>query len=144
MLPGPPDRKNLIFRRKIIMFQRKVSNFARWSICAAVMLAHTLAANGQNLTDPNIASTTAPVIFNFVSTPDVGSISSLSADKETDVWATSVTSSVRRTVIQNGRCRTATTCPCWSNHYFISVDRCAIDGRSHTEPFRYLQELNRS
>jgi len=76
------------------MLLRKFANFSQWSLIAIVVLVRTLAAHGQNLTDQSIASTTAPVIFNFVSTPDIGSISSLSADKETDIWATSTTNSV--------------------------------------------------
>ena len=76
------------------MTSRKFRAFSHWSAFAAVMLAHTLTAHAQDLASQSIASTTAPVIFNFVSTPDVGSIGSLSADKETDIWATSVTNSV--------------------------------------------------
>src|SRR5215469_13549166 len=75
------------------MTSRKFGAFVSWSIYTAVLLLHTLAP-AQDLSNLSIASTTAPVIFNLVLTPDVGSISSLSADKETDIWATSATNSV--------------------------------------------------
>ena len=73
---------------------RKFRAFPQWCICVAVVVAHTLTAQEQNLANLSIASTTAPVIFNFVSTPDIGGVSSLSADMETDIWATSPINSV--------------------------------------------------
>src|SRR5215469_17449824 len=75
------------------MTSRKFGAFVSWSIYTAVLLLHTLAP-AQDLSNLSIASTTAPVIFNLVLTPDIGSVSSLSADKETDIWATSATNSV--------------------------------------------------
>jgi hypothetical protein len=76
------------------MTSRKFRAFPQWSTLVAVVLVHTLTAQGQGLANLSIASTTAPVIFNFVSTPDIGAVSSLSADKETDIWATSPINSV--------------------------------------------------
>ena len=67
----------------------KFRAFSQWCILAAVAVAHTLIAQEQSPANLSIASTTAPVIFHFVSAPDVGGVSSLSADKETDIWATS-------------------------------------------------------
>jgi hypothetical protein len=75
------------------MASRNVCTFLQWSLSAAVFLFNTFAASAQVLSDQSIASTTAPVIFNFVTTPDIGSITSISADKETDIWATSAISS---------------------------------------------------
>jgi hypothetical protein len=76
------------------MTSRKFGAFFQWSLFAAVLLVHTFPAHTQDLSNASLASTTAPVIFNFESTPDVGSIGSLSANKETNIWATSVTNSV--------------------------------------------------
>ena len=76
------------------MTSRKFGAFVSWSIYTVVLLLHTLAAPAQDLSNLSIASTTAPVIFNLVLTPGIGSVSSLSADKETDIWATSATNSV--------------------------------------------------
>src|SRR5215472_9291002 len=76
------------------MTSRKFGAFVSWSIYTAVLLLHTLAAPAQDLSNLSIASTTAPVIFHLLSTPDIGSVSSLSADKETDIWAASATNSV--------------------------------------------------
>ena len=73
------------------MTSRNVRAFSQWSLVAAVLLFHTLAASAQDLSNQSIASTTAPVLFNFVTTPDIGNIGSLSADSENDIWATSVT-----------------------------------------------------
>jgi len=75
------------------MTLQNVRALSHWSLIATVLLFHTVAAGAQDLSDQSIASTTAPVIFNFVTTPDIGSIGSMSADKETDIWATSNTSS---------------------------------------------------
>jgi len=76
------------------MTLRNVRGFSQWSLVATVLLFKTLAASAQDLSNQNIASSTAPVIFNFVTTPDVGSIGSLSADSENDIWATALTNSV--------------------------------------------------
>jgi hypothetical protein len=75
------------------MASRNARAFPQWSLVAAVLLFNTLAVSAQHLSDQSIASTTAPVVFNFVTTPDIGSTGSISADKETDIWATSNTSS---------------------------------------------------
>ena len=72
---------------------RKFHALSQWSLFAAVLF-NTLAASAQDLSNQSIASTTAPVIFNFVTTPDIGSVGSLSADTENDIWATSLTNSV--------------------------------------------------
>jgi hypothetical protein len=76
------------------MTSRKFGAFSQWSLFAAILLVHTFPAHTQDLSNVSLASTTAPVIFNFESTPDVGSIGSLSANRETNIWATSVTNSV--------------------------------------------------
>lgn len=75
------------------MTLRKVRALSHWSLVVAVLLCNNVAAVAQDLSNQSIASTTAPVIFNFVTIPDVGSIGSISANKETDIWATSNTSS---------------------------------------------------
>lgn len=75
------------------MTSRNVRATSHWSLVAAVFLLNTVAASAQDLFNQSIASTTSPVIFNFVTAPDIGSIGSISADKETDIWATSVTNS---------------------------------------------------
>ena len=76
------------------MTSRKFRAFPQWSTLVAVVLVHTLTAHAQNLANQSISSTSAPVIFNFVSTPDIGSVGSMSANKETNIWATSANSSV--------------------------------------------------
>jgi len=76
------------------MTSRNVRVFSQWSLVATVLLFKTLAAGAQDLSNQSIASSTAPVIFNFLTTPDIGSIGSLSADSENDVWATALTNSV--------------------------------------------------
>src|SRR5215813_9462091 len=72
---------------------RKFHALSQWSLFAAVLF-NTLAASAQDLSNQSIASTAAPVIFNFVTTPDIGSVGSLSADTENDISATSLTNSV--------------------------------------------------
>jgi hypothetical protein len=59
-----------------------------------LLLLLTLAVRAQDLSNESLAATTAPVIFNFVPMPDIGSIGSLSADSEHDIWATSLVNSV--------------------------------------------------
>ena len=66
---------------------RMFRDFSQWSVFAAVLLFHTLAGCAQT-------ATTAPVTFKFEATPDIGSVGSLSADSERDIWATSLTNSV--------------------------------------------------
>ena len=58
----------------------------------AVLVLSAAAAGAQDLS--SLASTTAPVIFQFVPTPQVDDVGSISADSEHDIWATSITSSV--------------------------------------------------
>jgi hypothetical protein len=97
MLPYPPinaARLSPAAKGILSMTSRKFGAFPEWSFFAAVLLVHTFPAHAQDVSNASLASTTAPVIFNFVSTPDIGSIGSLSADEETDIWATSVTNSV--------------------------------------------------
>ena len=60
----------------------------QWALFVIVSLLQTLTPVVQNVPNLSSAATTAPVIFNFVPTPDVGSIGSLAADTENDIWAT--------------------------------------------------------
>ena len=76
------------------MTSRKFRINSHWFIFTVAVLVYTLAANAQDLANQTLASTTAPVIFNFVSTPDIGSISSLAGNKESNIWAASATNSV--------------------------------------------------
>ena len=76
------------------MTSRNLRAFSLWSLAAAVLLFNTLAASAQDLSNQIIASTTAPVVFQFVAAPEIGSIGSLSADSENDIWATALTNSV--------------------------------------------------
>ena len=73
---------------------QKFSHRFQWALFVALSLLQTLTAGAQNISNLSSAATTAPVIFNFVPTSDIGSIGSLAADSENDIWATSVTNSV--------------------------------------------------
>jgi hypothetical protein len=48
------------------MTSRKFGAFSQWSLFAAVLLVHTFPAHAQDISNGSLASTTAPVIFNFV------------------------------------------------------------------------------
>ena len=76
------------------MSLQKLSHLSQWALFVAVSLLQTLTPRAQDASHLNIAATTAPVIFNFVSTPDIGSVGSLAADSENDIWAASLTNSV--------------------------------------------------
>src|SRR5215475_1693171 len=70
----------------------RLSSF--WSLFAAVVLLHTLMAQAQDFPSESLAAPAATVTFNFVPTPDIGSVSSLAADSEQDIWATSASNSL--------------------------------------------------
>ncbi|HTS35504.1 MAG TPA: hypothetical protein VMH04_07535 [Candidatus Solibacter sp.] len=64
---------------------------------ALLLLQFNLAAHAQapsTARNESVDVTTPPVTFNFVTTPDILSVNSLSADSENDIWATSVINSV--------------------------------------------------
>jgi hypothetical protein len=59
-----------------------------------LLIQFTLAASAQNASNDSSAATTTPVNFSSVTTPEVGSIGSLAADSENDIWATAVLESM--------------------------------------------------
>jgi len=60
----------------------------------SMVLAVSQTAHAQDPLDESALASTGPVTFNFVSTPDILAVASLSADAENDIWATSVFSRV--------------------------------------------------
>ena len=76
------------------MTSRDMRVLSQWSLVATVLLFNTLATSAQDLPNQSVTSSTGPVIFNFLTNPDIGSIGSLSADSENDIWATALTNSV--------------------------------------------------
>jgi threonine aldolase len=58
------------------------------------MFFHTLKLHGQEFPSESLAAPAAAVTFNFVPTPDIGSVSSLAAESEQDIWATSTSNSL--------------------------------------------------
>jgi len=81
-------------RKSLIMTLQEFSHCFQWALFVAVSLLQTLTPHAQDVPNLSITATTAPVIFNFVPTPDIGGVGSLAADSENDIWATSVTNSV--------------------------------------------------
>src|SRR5678810_308475 len=77
------------------MTLRKFRALSPHSLLTALLLIQlTLAAHAQDPLDESALASTGPVTFNFVSTPDILAVASLSADAENDIWATSVFSRV--------------------------------------------------
>jgi hypothetical protein len=76
------------------MTWRTFRAFSQLSLLTALLLLQfILVARAQDSFNVTATPTTA-VTFNFVPTPDIGSVGSLSADSEQDIWATSVLSPV--------------------------------------------------
>ena len=61
-------------------------------LTALVLLQFSFTAHAQDSSNESIDATTPPVTFNFVTTPDIRSVGSLSADSKNDIWATAVIS----------------------------------------------------
>jgi len=77
------------------MTSRKFRGFSLCSLCTIVLLIQlTLGVRAQESLDESAPASTAAVTFNFLQTPDVLGIGSLSADSESDIWATSIFSPV--------------------------------------------------
>jgi len=64
------------------------------SLITLLLVQLTLAAEAQEFSNENLASTTAPVVFNFVPTPDIEAIGSFAADSDSDIWGTSISDSM--------------------------------------------------
>jgi hypothetical protein len=75
------------------MISRKFRASSQYYLLAALLLLQfSLAAQAQDASSESTDATTPPVTFNFVTTPDILSVGSLSADSESDIWATAVIS----------------------------------------------------
>ena len=65
-----------------------------WLIFVAVALVYTITAHAQDFASESLAVPAAAVTFNFVTTPDIGSVSALAASSEQNIWATSASNSL--------------------------------------------------
>lgn len=77
------------------MTSRRFRAFSQFSLLTTLfLLQFAITLRAQDLSNESIAAATAPVTFNFVAIPNILSVSSLAADSENDIWATSFISPV--------------------------------------------------